>query len=298
MDPVLESNSYGKGMVRVTRLTRHDDRHDIKQLRVGTQLFGDFTETYVTGDNKKIIATDTQRNTVYALASDGALESAEGFGRVIVAHFLKPKYPMVQKAAVVIEEDLYDRNPDAKNGGKPHPHSFTLRGSERRVAKVEATRDGGLKIQGGISGLSVLRSAGSLFHTFHRDENTVLPDSYDRIFATVVDCVWTYNDVKKLNDADFNRSYGLAREAIVNVFSDCDRKSLSVQQTLRLMGEEVLAACGCIETISFTLPNKHHVPFDLSRLGGRSNRNEVFATTDEPFGLIRGTVTRKRSAKL
>jgi len=294
MDGVLEKNSYGKSMVRVTKLSRHDGTHEVKQLRVFSSLTGDFHDTYATGDNTKVIATDTQRNTVYALAADSPLLSIEAFANLYCQHFLQKKYAMVTGAEVYIEQDLYDRNPG--KDGKPHPTAFTLRGSERRTCRVAATRDGGLSIQGGVTGLSVFRSANSLFHTFHRDENTTLPDVRDRIFATVVDAQWTFTTPKKLTDADFNRTYDLARAAIVQVFND--HVSLSVQQTLLAMGQEVLQQCSEIESISFALPNKHHVPFDVSRLGGRSNKNEIFVTTDEPYGFIKGTVTRKRSAKL
>ena len=36
------------------------------------------------------------------------------------------------------------------------------------------------------------------------------------------------------------------------------------------------------------MPNKHHLPVDLSRFG-LENRNEVFVATDEPHGLIEAT---------
>jgi urate oxidase len=39
------------------------------------------------------------------------------------------------------------------------------------------------------------------------------------------------------------------------------------------------------------MPNKHHLPFDLSRLG-LETRNEIFIATDEPYGLIEATLTR------
>jgi urate oxidase len=41
------------------------------------------------------------------------------------------------------------------------------------------------------------------------------------------------------------------------------------------------------------MPNKHHLPFDLSRLG-LENRNEIFVPTDEPHGLIEATLVRER----
>jgi urate oxidase len=69
--------------------------------------------------------------------------------------------------------------------------------------------------------------------------------------------------------------------------------SKSAQHTLYAMGEAVLEALKDVEEISFTLPNIHRVPFDMKPFG-QENRNEIFITTSEPFGLIKGQVSRKK----
>ena len=58
------------------------------------------------------------------------------------------------------------------------------------------------------------------------------------------------------------------------------------------MGEAVLLARPEIAELHLSLPNVHHVPFDLAPLG-LPNRNEVFVATSEPFGLIEATVHRR-----
>jgi urate oxidase len=67
--------------------------------------------------------------------------------------------------------------------------------------------------------------------------------------------------------------------------------SLSVQQTLYAMGDAVLNAVKDIEQISMVLPNMHRLPFDLQPFG-MENHNEVFVTTSEPQGTIKGVVAR------
>jgi urate oxidase len=57
------------------------------------------------------------------------------------------------------------------------------------------------------------------------------------------------------------------------------------------MGEAVLEARPEVERIRFSLPNKHHLLYDLSRFG-LENDHEIFHATDEPYGLIEGTVER------
>ena len=64
-----------------------------------------------------------------------------------------------------------------------------------------------------------------------------------------------------------------------------------MQHTLHAMGEAVLERVSEISTISLVMPNKHHLPIDLTRFG-LENRNEIFVATDEPHGLIEATITR------
>ena len=64
-----------------------------------------------------------------------------------------------------------------------------------------------------------------------------------------------------------------------------------MQFTLHRMGDAVLEARPEVERISFSLPNKHHLLFDLSRFG-LENDHEIFQATEEPYGLIEGTVER------
>jgi urate oxidase len=70
-----------------------------------------------------------------------------------------------------------------------------------------------------------------------------------------------------------------------------DHDSPSVQFTLHQMGEAVLERQPNVERIALALPNRHHLPFDVSRFG-LENRNEVFHATTEPYGLIEATIER------
>jgi urate oxidase len=57
------------------------------------------------------------------------------------------------------------------------------------------------------------------------------------------------------------------------------------------MGERVLRERPEVAEIRLTLPNRHHLPVDLTPFG-LDNPNEVFVAADRPYGLIEGTVTR------
>ena len=55
--------------------------------------------------------------------------------------------------------------------------------------------------------------------------------------------------------------------------------------------DRVLDSIDVVQSISLEMPNRHHLPIDLSRLG-LENRNEVFVATEEPHGLIKATLER------
>lgn len=59
---------YGKGGVRLLKIKRSGKYHEIKQIEVATELKLNNYQDYLVGDNASVIPTDTQKNTVYALA--------------------------------------------------------------------------------------------------------------------------------------------------------------------------------------------------------------------------------------
>ena len=67
---VLGQNNYGKSEVRVFKVDRDSERHKIWDLDIRVVLEGDFEAVYLKGDNTGALATDTMRNTCYALAKD------------------------------------------------------------------------------------------------------------------------------------------------------------------------------------------------------------------------------------
>src|SRR5258708_15985919 len=78
----LDTNAYGKNAIRLSKIIRYSDRHEIRQISVDISLQGDFDAAHVQGDNSKVLPTDTMKNTVYALAKDRFTTSVEEFGLV------------------------------------------------------------------------------------------------------------------------------------------------------------------------------------------------------------------------
>jgi urate oxidase len=280
MSSKLIQNAYGKSGVRLTKVIRNKDRQELKELTANIQLEGDFEASYTSGDNSKVIATDSMKNTVYVLASEHPLTDIEGFAKTLAKHFLD-KYAHVTQATVHLVEDLWLRIPV---GGVGHAHSFVSAGNEKRSTTVVATREN-MVIESGIDNLVVAKTTNSQFWGFIRDEYTTLAETKDRIFATAVEARWIYEKEPR----HFNQTYEKVREIILDVFAKHD--SLAVQQTLWQMGQDVLSAIAEIEEITITMPNQHRIAFNLEPLGHK-NKNEIFYPIDEPYGLITGTLKR------
>jgi urate oxidase len=280
MSIFLSQSGYGKSEIRLVKVKRRPDGHDLRDLTVDVKLEGNFDAAYIEGDNTGLLATDTMRNAVYALAQADPIDSIESFGARVVEHFLAAG-PGVVSARVNIVEHPWVR---LEVGGRPHEHAFQRGSGGDRVATVVG--DGGEpEVVAGIDDLLVLKTTDSGWEGFLRDRYTSLAETSDRILATIITARWSYRG----RDIDFGASWCGVRQTILEAFSD--HYSPSVQFTLHHMGKAVLDARPELERISFSLPNKHHLLYDLARFG-LENENEVFHATTEPYGLIEGTVER------
>jgi urate oxidase len=277
----LSFNSYGKSAVRLTKIVRKGSLHELFEIDAAIQLSGSFQPAYTDGDNRNVIATDTMKNTVYVLAKENAFESVEEFALVLARHFIS-NYAQVQQTTVTLLQSTWSR---IVVDGRPHDHAFTSAGPQQRRAQVTLTRDGSPSLIGGVRNMLVLKTTASEWRDFHSDRYRTLKDTSDRIIATRIDADWTYNTLA----ISFNAASDLITRAILETFAT--RHSLGVQQTLMDMGNAALAACDAIERIHFELPNMHRIPFNLEPFGLKFE-NDIFVATDEPFGLIKGTVAR------
>ncbi len=278
--PLVVQHSYGKTQVRVSRITRGEAQQEFIELTLSIELSGDFSAAYTPGENAQVVATDSMKNAVYVLAQRHGVASLESFCRLLAAHFLT-YYAHVNRVCVRGEESLWMRMPHAD---ALHAHAFIGGGSERNTCQVMATTDA-VSVRSGITGLVVLKTTGSGFAGFLRDQFTTLPDAEDRIFATSITASWPCGDPA----ADWMLLRRTIRTALIDVFSN--QYSKSVQHTLYEMARAALAACPQIDEIEITMPNQHHLPVNLAPFG-LTNAGDVFVPTSEPFGRISATIAR------
>jgi urate oxidase len=278
--PTVCSQSYGKSRVRLSHVHRSAERHEFVELTLAIELAGDFDAAYTQGDNALVVATDTMKNTVYVLAQRQGVASLEAFAQSLASHFLQ-QYAHVDQVEIHGEETLWSR---LTFDGQEHPHAFQGGGRERNVCHVHAARDG-IAMRSGLTGLVVLKTTGSGFAGFLRDQYTTLPETEDRIFATSIEALWPCRDV----NADWTGARRTIRAALIDVFAN--QYSKSVQHSLYEMARHALDCCPLIDEIEITMPNQHHLSVNLAPFG-LANAGDVFVPTSEPFGRISATIAR------
>lgn len=277
---ILGENQYGKAEVRLVRITRASARHEIEDLNVTSQLRGDLQAVHMTGDNAHCVPTDTQKNTVYALAKDG-VGAPEAFLLRLGNHFVD-SFEWITGGRWSAEKYTWSRIPV---NGQEHDHAFVRGGTETRTA-VLTIDEGTPTLIAGLQDLAVLKSTASEFVDFPVDRYTTLAPTDDRILATSVTSRWRYNTL----ELDFDALYTDVRRILLEVFATTYSKGL--QQSLWEMGKAVLEAHSEIDEIKFSMPNLHHFVVDLTPFG-LENPNEVFFAADRPYGLIEATVLRE-----
>lgn len=281
----LGPNQYGKAETRLVHVVRNGDVHELTDLNVSTALSGDLAETHLTGDNAKVLPTDTQKNTVFAFAKEHGVGEIEELGLRLAWHFVGSQEP-IHRARIGIEQYSWDRIDVA---GSPAPHSFQRSGGETRTATV--TCDGEKAwVVSGLQDLIVLNSTDSEFWGYPKDRYTTLPETHNRILATAVNARWRHATAR----GDWGKSYAEIRRHLVEAFAETH--SLSLQHALHAMGRRVLENRPEAVEVRLSLSNKHHFLVDLSPFG-LTNDDEVFFAADRPYGLIEGSTMRDDAAE-
>lgn len=204
-----------------------------------------------------VVATDSIKNTIYITAKQQPVTTPELFGSILGTHFIE-KYSHIHAAHVNIITHRWVRmNID----GKPHPHSFIKDSPETRNVQVDVIEGKGIDINSSIDGLTVLKSTGSQFWGFVRDEFTTLKETWDRILSTKVNANWQWRRFGSLNEVKanvqkFDHAWETARNITLKTFAEDN--SASVQATMYKMSEQILAAVPLLDTVEYALPNIHY----------------------------------------
>ena len=258
--------SYGKLRVPVHRI----DGDDVLACEVDVEVLGEnFAPAYTEGDNSAVVATDTMKNFILreALHHDGA--TLEGLLAFLGERFLAT-YPVMQALRLTARELRFDRL---------QGRVFSRSADDHAVAHVALDRDGGREVRGGRHGLLLLKTSGSAFTRFARDEYTTLPERGDRPLFIRLDADWRYGDASGHADP-------LAvRDHLVATFDDF--VSESIQHLVHEMGTRLLADLPQLSEVTFTAENLTRDPV------GEEAGRRVFTDPFPAQGLITLTLDRR-----
>lgn len=256
--PILSAARYGKDNVRVYKVQRDKEAgtESVTEMTVCCLLEGQIEESYTKADNSVVVATDSIKNTIYIKAKEYPVNPPELYAGILGQHFLDT-YAHINVANIKIVVHRWTR---MVVDGKPHPHSFLRDGEETRNVEVRVTREG-IDVASSIAKLLVLKSTGSQFHGFVRDEFTTLGETWDRILSTDIDATWKWKtfptlDALKADVGAFDKAWEDARAIALKTFAE--ENSPSVQATMYKISEKVLDAAPGVATVTLELPNKHY----------------------------------------
>lgn len=277
----LVRNTYGKGRVRVMRVKRDTDRHEVSELNVHAMVEGDFARAYTDADNSTSLCTDTVKNLVNVVSAENIGACTERLCEKLKARFFD-KYRQVDRVNILAHETRWVRY---QLDGKPHDHGFVLDSNGKPFVELTATRDA-QTLRSGIEGFTFLKSTESGWENFYLDDYTTLAPTGDRICSTSMNASWTWSAIPK----DYDAANAAVLDAALKVFFGTYSKS--VQDSLFRMGEAALAAVPEVADVSMACPNKHYIPMNLKAFGIEF-QNQIFLPTDEPHGQIECTIARQ-----
>ena len=254
---------------------------------VDIDVFGErFLAAYTEGDNSQVVATDTMKNFVYAVAAEYAGSTLLGLTAFLGRRLLET-YPAMETIRVTAREVPLDAA-----AGDRGLSEVLFRSTRRDAAVAQITVDGtGGKpeitgARSGWEGMVLLKTTGSSFTSFARDAYTSLPELVDRPLTIHLDAWWRYADLRD----GTGEGLGLlgpraVRDEIERTFHEFN--SRSIQHLVHEMATRLLAAHTQLREIEFSAEN--HTP-DAVREG--KGGVKVYAEPRATFGTI-GLVLRR-----
>jgi urate oxidase len=242
-------------------------------------LDDNFLPAYTEGDNSNVVATDSMKNFVLekGLAYGGA--TLEGFLWFVGRAFLA-EYGQMNHLKLRARELPFEALSNVL---------FARRHDDRGLAELEIDRTGILGHRCGRTELQLIKTTGSSFTRFVRDQHTTLPEVVDRPLFVWLDAFWRYADPADAV-ADEPARYVASeqvRDVCAAVFDELNSKS--IQQLVWVMGQRVLERFPRVGEVSFVAQNRLWDTFFQ-----REDDPKVRAATDPRPGNGRITLTLAR----
>ncbi|MDQ3071037.1 MAG: urate oxidase [Acidobacteriota bacterium] len=276
----LASHSYGASHIRLLRITRRGDRHDLRDLVVSVRVEGDVADAFTKGDNELLLPADTLRNTVHAVARDESLAEVEQLGLALASHFMEHQ-PQFTRVRIELSERPWARLPVA---GRAQGQAFMAASTERRTAVI--TSNGSrVSVVAGLEDFTVMKTAGATFEGYLADQYTTIAAERDRVLAVSADAHWTYLH----DEISWGPTFQGVRELLIEAF--VQHPSRSGEHTAHAMADMVLTSYVDVGEVTVRLRQRSLPLIELAPFG-LDNPQVLFRPEDSPELTAEVTVHR------
>jgi len=262
---------------------------------VSVDVHGDnFLPAYTRGDNSDVVATDSMKNFILRQAAEYEGATLEGYLAQLGRGFLD-RYELMQEVRVSGRELPFSAvDVPGEEGFEPSPVLRQRQWSDHSVAELRYRREGGApvlleQLSGRVS-MELLKTEGSAFTRFVRDEYTTLPERSDRPLFIRMDVHWEYADPADATGDDVSRYVAgeQVRDVCAIVFHEL--VSESIQQLVHEMGRRLLERYPQLRVLDFVAKNMTRDPYATGE--DPDAARTVFVPPFPALGTIRLTMTR------
>lgn len=255
---------------------------------VDVQVLGDnFVPAYTEGDNRNVVATDTMKNFILKKALEWEGDTLEHFLAFLGKQFLTT-YPEMEALQVMGREVPFDSEllPEG-DGFNASPVLFSRSRNDFAAAELSLEREGDeiVVVDHQCARLEhqLIKTTGSSFTSFVRDEHTTLPEMHDRPLFIYLDVFWRYAEVQDALSEDHTRYVAAeqVRDVIASVFHDLNSKS--IQHLVYEMGKRLLERFSQLEEVRFEAQNRL---WDRAFESDGDPTRKVHTDPRPPFGQI------------
>jgi len=280
--PIPESPFTG----RENRLTAAE----IEVVVHGTQ----FLDAYTKGDNRLVVATDTMKNFIHAASLTARCRTLEEWILEVGTAFLDT-YPAMERVTMLGRDLPFPAAivPDA-DGFEASDRLFSRDRCDAGTARLELARhdDGSVVISDHESGrreLQLIKTTGSAFADFARDEHTTLPERPDRPLYIWLNIGWRYQDPAHAVLGDPARYVASEQVADLAAAVFHEFVSLSIQHLVNEIGARMLQRWPQLAEVSFDAQNRL---WDVVAESADDPARKTYADPRPPYGHI-GLVLRR-----
>jgi urate oxidase / 2-oxo-4-hydroxy-4-carboxy-5-ureidoimidazoline decarboxylase len=250
----------------------------------GTQ----FLDAYTRGDNRRVVATDTMKNFIHAASLTARARTLEEWLLEVGTAFLGT-YPHMERLTMLGRELPFPAAVvPADDGFASSDRLFSRDRCDHGTARLDLERAEGGQVritdhESGRSGLQLIKTTGSAFADFARDEHTTLPERPDRPLYIWCDVGWRYADSSDAVLTDPARYVASEQVADLAAAVFHEFVSLSIQHLVNEVGTRMLDRWPQLAEASFDAQNRL---WDVAAESAEDPRIRSYSDPRPPYGHI------------